>query len=158
MWNERLASLIDTYHSAVLSSVESDGYPTSVRCQIRADVSRHLVTISDPPALAKNWRGRACLLFHEHDAGLESLRQLVVLGELRDEDGILTFHIEKFVTANGRTDSDQLPHASSPLHMLKFFFLGRRNARAYIAKRGKPWPPIPYDDIARSLAQESSEN
>lgn len=155
MWNERLGMLIETYQSAVLSSVEDDGYPASVRCQIRADAGRHLVTISNPPPLAKNWRGRACLLFHEHDAGLEALRQLAVLGELRDEDGTLTFHIEKFVTANGRTDSDRMPHASSPIYMLRFFLLGRRNARAYIAKRGKPWPPIPYDDIARSMAEEN---
>jgi len=153
MPNERLLKLIDTYQSAVLSSVESNGYPASVRCQTRVDISHHLVIIPNPPTLAQNWRGRACLLFHEHDAGLEALRQMVALGELRDEDGILTFQIEKFVTANGRTDSDQMPHASSPIHMLKFFFLGRRNAQAYIAKRGKPWPPIPYDDITRSLAQ-----
>jgi hypothetical protein len=156
MWNERLGVLIETYQSAVLSSVESDGYPASVRCQIRADMSRHVVIISDPPALAKNWRGPACLLFHEHDAGLEALRQMVVLGELKDEDGSLTFYIDKFVTANGRTDSDQMPHASSPTHLLKFFFLGRRNAQAYIAKRGKPWPPIPYGDITRSMAEENN--
>jgi hypothetical protein len=150
MWNKHLAKLVDTYHNAVLSSIESDGYPASIRCRIHPNMQDRVVIISNPPPLAKKWRGRACLLFHEHDAALEALRQLVVLGELSEEDGILTFRIEKFVTANGRTDSDRMPHASSPLHMLKFFFLGRRNARAYIAKRGQPWPPIPYDDI-RSL-------
>jgi len=153
MWNEQLARLIDTYQSAVLSRIESDGYPVSIRCRIHPNMQARSVIISDLPALAKNWRGRACLLFHEHDVALEALRQLVVLGELRDDNGILTFHIEKFVTANGRTDSDRMPHASSPIHMLKFFFLGRRNARAYLAKRGKPWPPIPYDEIARSMSE-----
>lgn len=154
MWNERLGMLIDTYKSAVLSSVEADGYPASVRCQIHVDKNRHAVIISDPPTLAKNWRGRACLLLHEHDTTLEALRQMVLLGELKDEDSILTFYIEKFVTTNGRTDSDKMPHASSPIHLLKFFFLGRRNARAYITKRGKPWPPIPYSEITRLMAEE----
>ncbi len=158
MWNERLAKLIETYQSAVLSTVESDGYPASIRCRIHPNMPERVVIITDPPALAKNWRGRACLLFHEHDPALEALRQLVVLGELRDENGLLTFHIEKFVTANGRTDSDRMPHASSPMHMLKFFILGRRNARAYIAKRGQPWPPIPYDDITRSIAEEATSS
>ena len=91
MWNERLAKLIDTYQSAVLSIVENDGYPASIRCHIRPNIQDQVVIIPDPPALIKNWRGRACLLFHEHDPALEALRQLVVLGELKAEDGILTF-------------------------------------------------------------------
>jgi hypothetical protein len=113
-----------------------------------------MVFIDHVPALATTWRGSASLLFHQHDEHLESLRQLLLLGVLDSTDGTLIFSIEKFVTANGRSDSDQMPHASSPLHMLKFFLNGWSQARAYIARRGKPWPPIPYDEIARSLAQD----
>lgn len=80
---------------------------------------------------------------------------MVILGELVSEDGLLTLRVSKFVTANGRPNTDQMPHASSPLHMLQFFLLGRRQSRVYIAKRGTPWPPIPYDVIERLLAEEA---
>jgi hypothetical protein len=80
---------------------------------------------------------------------------MVILGELVSEDGVLTLKVSKFVTANGRPNSDQMPHASSPLLMMQFWLLGRRNSRTYLARRGKPWPPIPFDVIERLLAEES---
>jgi hypothetical protein len=59
--------------------------------------------------------------------------------------------VSKFVTANGRQDTDKMPNASSPLRMVQFFWLGWRNARAYIARRGEPWPSIPFDAIVRAV-------
>ena len=47
-----------------------------------------------------------------------------------------------------------MPHANAPLHMLQFYRLGRRKAKAYLAKRGAPWPPIPFDQIARAVEQD----
>jgi hypothetical protein len=152
MWNEKLGRLIATYSSGVLSIVE-DGYPVSIRCRVYADAEHHRIVIVDPPALATSWRGPASLLFHSHDARLERLRQLALQGALVDEEGILTFVVEKFITANGRDDSDQMPHASSPLYMFKFFLIGWRNARRYLAKREELWPPIPYDEIMRLVAE-----
>ena len=156
MWNEPLAARASNYTTGVLSIVDADGYPMSVRCTARLDASRQVFTFPNPPAMAANWRGKACLLFHQFNERLEGLRQMVILGELVSEDGLLTLRVNKFVTANGRANTDQMPHASSPLLMLQFYFLGRRNARAFLAKRGKPWPPIPYDVIERMLAEESS--
>jgi hypothetical protein len=157
MWNEQLGNLISTYPTAILSIVQNDGYPASVRCQVRVDLQDHVIFIDHPPLWARAWRGRAGLLFHQHDERLESLRQLLLLGVLDDgTEGTLSFTVEKFVTGNGRSDSDQMPHASSPLHMLKFFFTGWSQARAYIARRGKPWPPIPYDEIAHSLSEDNA--
>ncbi len=154
MWNEQLGNLINTYPTAILSIVQSDGYPVSIRCQVRVDPQHQRIFIDHPPLLAIAWQGSASLLFHQHDEHLERLRQLLLLGMLESTEGRLIFSVEKFVTANGRSDSDQMPHASSPLHMLKFFFTGWRQARAYIARRGKPWPAIPYEEIARSLAED----
>jgi hypothetical protein len=31
--------------------------------------------------------------------------------------------------------------------------LGRRKAREYIARRGRPWPPIVFDDLLRALKE-----
>lgn len=151
MWNKRLATLADTYPTAVLSIVDSEGYPLSIRCDVRLDAVRQAAIIADPPAQAAAWRGEACLLYHQFNEGLEGLREMVILGELGSADGLLTLHVKKFLTANGRQDTDQMPHASSPWHMMQFFWLGWRNARAYIAKRGAPWPPIPFDAIVRAV-------
>jgi len=160
MWNETLGRLIATYQSGVLSSIEESGYPVSIRCQVQADAEHQRIMILDPPALAANWRGPASLLFHTHDARLERLRQLAVQGELVQEQDRLVFVVEKFITAKGRKESDQMPHASSPLHMLRFFFLGWRKARRYLANRAEPWPPIPYDEVTRLIAHDTdaSEN
>lgn len=156
MWNEQLASLVGDYSTGVLSVVEPAGYPTSVRCKPRRNADRQVFTFPDPPPVAASWRGVACLLFHMHDQRLEGLRQMVIKGELVSEEGVLTLHVRDFVTANGRSDTDQLPHAGRPLHMLQFWLLGRRKAREYLAKRGTPWPPIPYDKIERALKEESA--
>ena len=156
MWNEHLAARASTYSTGVLSIVDADGYPMSVRCTACLDASRQVFTFPSPPALAASWRGKACLLFHQFDERLEGLRQMVILGELISEDGLLTLQVSKFVTANGRPNTDQMPHASSPFHMLQFWLLGRHNSRVYLARRGTPWPPIPYDVIERLLAEESS--
>lgn len=154
MWNKRLAALTCEYSTAVLSIVDADGYPVSVRCLARLDPARQVFTFPTPPAQAMSWRGKACLLFHQFNERLEGLRQLVILGELVCEEGVFTLQVSKFVTANGRQNTDRMPHASSPIHMLQFFLLGRRKARAYLARRGTPWPPVPYEEIERSMAEE----
>jgi hypothetical protein len=154
MWNEGLAALTSEYATGVLSIVDADGYPVSVLCLASLDAARQVFTFPTPPAQALSWRGKACLLFHQFNERLEGLRQLVILGELVCEEDVLTLQVSKFVTANGRHNTDRMPHAGSPIHMLQFFWLGRRKARAYLAKRGTPWPPIPYEEIERLIAEE----
>ncbi len=157
MWNERLAALASTYPSAILSRVDpATGYPESVRSAVRLDATRQMVILIDPPPQTSAWRGSASLLFHEFNQRLEGLRQLVILGNLVAIDDQLALQVSKFVTANNRRDSDKLPHASSPLHMLQFLWIGRRNAKQYLAKRGEPWPRVPYDEIVRALGPDTS--
>ncbi|HLY29385.1 MAG TPA: hypothetical protein VKQ36_00025 [Ktedonobacterales bacterium] len=158
MWNEKLAACVKDYSSGVLTVVdETTGYPMSVRCAPQMDTAREVFIIPDAPLFTAGWRGKACLLFHRHNDRLEGLHQLVVRGELTREDGVLTLKVGEFVTANGRSDTDAMPHAGAPLHMLQFLLLGRRKARAYLAKRGEPWPPIPYDKIDRALVEDAQK-
>ncbi|HET8841573.1 MAG TPA: hypothetical protein VFN35_08905 [Ktedonobacteraceae bacterium] len=154
MWNKRLAARTQSYSSGVLSIVDANGYPLSVRCTVCLNETGHVFTFPTPPPQALSWRGKACLLFHQHNERLEGLRQLVILGELVCEEGLLTFLASKFVTSNGRQDTDQMPHAASPLHLLRFLWLGWRSARTYLARRRGPWPAIPYEEFERLLAEE----
>jgi hypothetical protein len=157
--DERLLALVGDYPTAVLSWVRPDGYPVSVRCRVSRLAGSEPIEFESLPGIASAWRGRACLLFHMHDEHLEGLRQMVVKGELEDgpaagsgpSPGAPQFVVSAVVTANGRSDTDRMPHAGAPLHMLQFLRLGRRQAQAYLRKRGEPWPTIPYDDIGRAV-------
>ncbi|HEV8191723.1 MAG TPA: hypothetical protein VGP82_09600 [Ktedonobacterales bacterium] len=147
MWNERLAALISDYPTGVLSTVEPSGYPASIRCAVAVHAAEQTITFPNLPAFAASWRGKAALLFHRHNARLEGLHQLVIKGELVQVNSVVTFKVNEFVTGTGRQDTDAMPHAGAPIQMLQFFLLGRRKARAYIAKRGAPWPPIPFHEL-----------
>jgi hypothetical protein len=154
MDGERLLPLVSEYRSAVLSWVGPDGFPASARCHATwsADQPERLGLDTVPP-WATGVTGLACVLFHQHDDHLEGLRQMLVKGELAG-DG--TFRVLGVVTANGRQDTDQMPHAGAPLHMLAFLRLGRRVSKEYLRKRGKPWPPIPFDEIGRRVAEHNA--
>jgi hypothetical protein len=154
MWNERLAKLATKYPTGIVSVADNEGYPASVRLTARLDTKRRVVTFPALPAWAQGWRGKACLLFHRHNSRLEGLRQMVLKGELVEEDGAVVLRVTDFVTANGRTNTDEMPHASHPIHMFQFFLLGRRRAREYERKRGEPWPPIDYAEIERILRED----
>ncbi len=152
MADEGLLSRVGDYPTGVLSCVAPDGYPVSVRCAVRWREGTRRITFAPLPGIAADWRGRACLLFHMHDERLENLRQMVFKGELiAADDGTLEFAIGDVVTANGRSGTDRMPHATAPLHMLQFYRLGRRKAREYLRTRGAPWPQIPFDDITRAV-------
>jgi hypothetical protein len=153
MWDKRLAGLARSYPSGVLSWVEPSGYPVSVRVAVELDEARERVLFPALPLAAHGWTGLACLLFHMHDDRLEGLRQMVLKGELVAADGTVVFNVTEFVTANGRAGTDQMPHAGAPLHMLAFYRLGRRKAKEYLVKRGEPWPPIPFEEIGRAVAE-----
>jgi hypothetical protein len=155
MWNERLAQLATKYPTGVLTVADVGGYPASVRLAARLDGKRRVVTFPALPAYAQTWRGKACLLFHRHNSRLEGLRQMVLKGELMEEDGAVTLQVTDFVTANGQTNTDEMPHAGHPIQLLQFLLLGRRKAHEYERKRGAPWPPIDYVEVERLLREDS---
>ena len=154
MWNKRLARLATQYPTGILSVADVEGFPASVRLVARLDIKRRVVTFPALPPYAQGWRGKACLLFHRHNSRLEGLHQMVLKGELVEEDGAVVLRVADFVTANGSNSTDEMPHAGSPILMLRFLRLGRRKARAYERKRGEPWPPIDYAEVERLLRED----
>ncbi|HEY7021703.1 MAG TPA: hypothetical protein VH349_11345 [Ktedonobacterales bacterium] len=154
MWNKQLARLATKYPTGVLSVADVGGYPASVRMVARLDTKRRVVTFPALPAYAQDWRGKACLLFHRHNSRLEGLRQMVLKGELVEEGDAVALRVTDFVTANGQTNTDEMPHAERPIQLLQFLLLGRRKAREYERKRGEPWPRIDYAEIERLLRED----
>jgi hypothetical protein len=153
MWNKRLVQRARAYPSGVLTIVDDTGYPFSVRCTMQFDDARELITFSAVPPLISGRHGLACLLFHRHNAVLEDQYELMIKGELRDEGGSPVFRPGAFLTGTGSATDDRMPHATNPVQLVQFMLLGRRKAREYIARRGKPWPPIVFDDLMRALKE-----
>jgi hypothetical protein len=153
MWNKELAACGRAYESAVLTIVEPSGYPLSVRCKVRFDDAREVVTFAELPEMARGWSGPASVLLHRHNEVLEDFYELLLKGELSVEGGTITFKPSEFVTGSGRQDTDRMPHAGAPLHLIQFMLLGRRKAREYHARRGKPWPPIRFDLLVRAAKE-----
>jgi hypothetical protein len=79
---------------------------------------------------------------------------MVLKGELEEVNGAVALRVIDFVTANGQTKTDEMPHAERPIQLLQFLLLGRRKAREYERKRGEPWPPIDYAEIERLLRED----
>jgi hypothetical protein len=157
MWNKQLAARARAYSSGTLTIVESSGYPLSVRCTAQLDDAREIITFPQVPPLAAGWRGKACLLFHRHNDLLEDFYELVIKGELTEVGSTLIMQPTEFVTGTGRQDTDRMPHAGAPLHLIQFMLLGQRNARKYLAKRGTPWPPIHFTDLVQAAKEVEAE-
>ena len=151
MWNKRLIACARTYPSAVLTIVEDSGYPLSVRCVVEFDDARELILFPALPSDVLGRRGAACLLFHRHNADMGGQRELLIKGELHEEAGVLLLRPSDFLTGSGRQDNDRMPYAGSPLDIIRYMMLGRRKAREYLAKRGKPWSPRPWGKMLRYL-------
>jgi hypothetical protein len=151
MWNKRLITCARSYPSGVLTVVEGSGYPLSVRCVVEIDDTRELILF---PALSPDVVGRqgsACLLFHRHNADLSGQRELLIKGALHEEAGVLILRPDGFLTGSGRQDTDRMPYAGSPLDIIRYMVLGRRKAREYLEKRGKPWTPRPWGKMLHYL-------
>lgn len=85
MWNE-IVKAIAKYESSVLSFVDAEGFPLSVRCVPQADGARQVIRVQLPPEVVAQ-PGPASLMSHHHDAQLWNLHGYSVVGELAREEG-----------------------------------------------------------------------
>jgi hypothetical protein len=155
MWNNQLIACAQVYPTAVLTLGGAQGYPFSARCAVEFDAAREVMILSSMDAVFQGMTGKACLLFHRHNPDLSGQHELLIKGELAPEDGRLVFRPSAFLTGSGRQDTDRMPVAGSPIDIFQFMLLGRRKAREYLAKRGAPYPPRPWDKMLRYLDQPS---
>jgi hypothetical protein len=154
MWNERLIGLAQKYDSAVLTVLAADGYALSVRCTAaQFDATNETIHLSGVNARALARPGKACLLFHRHNAVLEDQHELMMKGELVVADGQAIFRPAEFLTGTGSPTTDAMPHSGDPIQLIQFMLLGRRKAREYLAKRGAPWEPIQFDLLIRRMRE-----
>src|SRR5947209_162206 len=143
MWNKELIACARAYPSGILTAVDQSGYPFSIRCEAIFSEDRETITFKGAPPSTAGMRGMACLLFHRHREDLGDQHELMIKGELSDEDGALTFRPTGFLTGSGSDNTNRMPVSATMLERIQFMRLGQRKAREYIKKRREPWPSRP---------------
>src|SRR5207248_9300934 len=108
MWNQKLVECARTYSRGTLTWVDAAGYPTSASCTAQFDDARQQVTLSRLPARPDGWQGSACLLFHRHNDQLEDFYEMVIKGQLSEQNGAIILTPDGFLTGTGRLDSDAM--------------------------------------------------
>lgn len=145
-WNEMVRHLSD-FESVVLTGIDAEGYPYSVRNRPRIDPFERVLLVDirlETPVRP----GPASLLCHRHDENLWNLKSLLVRGTLVRGDGGWTFRPERFVPGAG---------IGGPTAMVRFVAGARKTAGRYLEKRGLARPRIPWDEINAIKAQIREE-
>jgi hypothetical protein len=140
MW-PKLARHLPTFASAVLTAIDRDGYPASVRCRPRLDPVAHTLWL-DVPTAPELLPGPASLLCHSHDARLSRLRSCLVVGELQLGEGGWMLRPARFVPGVG---------IDGVLGGLRFVVQGRRTAARYLARRGLARPRVDWGELLAQL-------
>ena len=142
MWNDIVTQLAK-FPTAVLTAVDPDGYPFSIRCTPQIDRERQVLRIP--------YNGETCLkpgpaglLCHFHNDQLWDLKSFQVLGQLEQAEGSWVFHPERFIPGNGLL---------GPLDQMKSLFKARADAKKYLQKRGLPRPKVHWDEINQVKAE-----
>ena len=130
MWTEA-AKWLGKFDGAVLTSVDADGYPVSIRVISREyDAATGTLAVAFPPAFHVV-EGPANLLAHSHDEKLWKLNMIQIKGRLESRDGRWVFQSTKF-------------DVPSKLAFVQFLRGNSASAQKYLDKRGLQRPPIDW--------------
>jgi hypothetical protein len=136
MWAEIVRQMA-TFQTGVLSGVDAEGYPCSVRCTPAPDHGAHVLRFASSECIAMR-AGPASLLCHSHNQELWDLRSLNVRGTLeRDAQGWFlrpTAVIPEMASTN-------------PIGMIRAVTRLRRTAANYLKQRHLPAPAIPWKEL-----------
>ncbi len=145
MWRELVKNL-GTFTSAVVTGVDSSGYPYSVRCTPQIDHARQCLRVQLPPDAAIQ-PGPAGLLCHSHDEWLWNLRSFNALGRLALETDGWVFYPTKYIPGQG---------TSGLFGTMQTLFKSRRTAKQYLAKRNLQRPKVPWHDL-KALRKQAKD-
>ena len=128
MWDEA-AKWLNKFPEAVLTVIDGNGYPASVRVPTNAyDKASGVLPVSLPDAV-DGAEGPASLLCHSHDEKLWNLQMMMVSGTLEKRDDGWLFRTEGF-------------KPPSKLAVVDFIRNARRSAQKYLDKRGLARPQV----------------
>lgn len=146
MW-AKLVKNLAAFPSAVVTGLNPEGYPFSIRCTPQIDHAQQVLHMQFP-AEAMIQSGSAGLLCHSHDERLWNLKSFVVHGHLEQQADGWVFRPRRFIPGGG---------VSGPLGDIRTMINARRAAKQYLEKRRLPRPAIRWDTI-KTLRAESKRN
>jgi hypothetical protein len=126
------------FSSPVLTGLDNDGYPVSIRCELSPDETQQALRLS-LPGWTRLAPGPASILCHAHNRLLWDLRSFLIRGTLEPAGGeAWLFHPTRFVPGIG---IGGLPG------MVRFTLAKRRTARRYLERRGMARPTIDWAQL-----------
>ena len=148
MWAE-VQRHLRGFSSPILTGVDGDGYPISIRCAPELDETQQVLRVSLP-----GWTGirpgPASLLCHGHNQLLWDLHSFMVRGTLTPTGGeSWLFRPTRFVPGIG---------SGGLAGMVRFALAKRRAARRYLQRRGLARPRIDWVQLKalQERARQSS--
>jgi len=133
VWAEA-AKWLSKFDEAVLTSVDSEGYPVSIRVNPRDyDAATGTLPASFPSA-SPVVEGPANVLAHSHDEKLWHLNMIQIKGRLESRDGDWVFQSMNF-------------DAPSKLAFVEFLRANSAAAHKYLDKRGLKRPPVNWSAV-----------
>lgn len=133
MWTEA-AQWLGKFDEAVLTALDADGYPVSIRIDPRNyDATTGTLPATFPSALRAT-AGPANLMSHSHDEKMWHLNAIQIKGRLESRDGGWVFQSTNF-------------DAPSKLAFIQFLANTRTGGQKYLDKRGLPHPAINWAAI-----------
>ena len=137
MWAE-VRQHLRGFSSPVLTGVDGDGYPFSIRCVLELDETQQVLRLSLPGS-TRIGPGPASLLCHGHNDLLWDLRSFMVRGTLEPTGGeTWLFRPSRFVPGIG---------TGGVAGMVRFALAKRRAAGRYLGRRGMPRPRIDWAQL-----------
>jgi hypothetical protein len=133
----RLMTRLPEFSSAVLTGLDAQGYPYSVRCRPQLDEGAKTLWMPTFPG-APIQPGPAGLLCHHHDERLWNQRSFLVRGMLTRDGAAWIFQPRQYVEGVGY---------GGVVGLARFVVGARRAAKEYLVKRGLPRPSIPWDEV-----------
>ncbi|GCE21808.1 hypothetical protein [Dictyobacter kobayashii] len=142
MENTKLEGYLRSFHDAVLTGIDAQGYPVSVRCHPQVDETEQVLRVHLPVDV-QIMPGPAGFLCHSHDEKLWQLKSFSLQGTLEHQEDISLFHVQRFLPGMN------MAGAPGPLTTLMH---ARRTMKQILRKRGLPQPSIPWDQM-KQLAE-----
>jgi hypothetical protein len=139
---------LPSFESAVLTGLDGEGYPYSVRCRHYTDPVRRVLRMRLPAGIPVQ-PGPASLLYHRHDENMWNLKSFLVRGNLSQDARGWTLHPQRFVPGAG---------IGGPMGMVRFLIGSRRNARRYLKKRELSRPRVPWEEIEAIKARANGRS
>ncbi len=147
MWTDLIKAMAG-FPDAVLTGVDTQGFPSSVRCRPQPDPAIRALHIDRAPGVAL-LDGPASLLCHSHDRNLWRLRSLLVRGQLTTTGTTWVFHPTALVPGTG---------LAGPVGDARSFIAARQRAGRYLARRGLTRPKVPWQLIRDTARRGTSTN